>query len=294
MQNLKIRHLALRTIEDWFDKHDFLQVDMPVLIKNPNPEPQFNILQVSPNYSLSTSPELQMKRMLVGGFEKIVSIGHCFRGRELDKMHNPEFTMVEWYRVNSTLDTICSDIESMWKSFFGRFPALDEAGDLTRQDNIIKTGNFPYKRMGVSDILIEKLDINIKGIILAPELYTLGAAKGFFNENHKNETFEELFTRLWMLLENDLGKDEPLFVQDWPAPLASLAKLKDDDSTIAERVELIIDGVEITNGFNELLPATEYKHRFTASIKTRAKNNLEKWDADEKFIQAMEVGTLFL
>ncbi len=290
MQMLKYRHKALRIIENWFDNHDFLQVDMPVLIKNPNPEPQFNIFSVSDNSSLSTSPELQMKRMLAGGFDKIVSIGHCFRNNELDQLHNPEFTMIEWYRVNSTLDTICSDIETIWQSCFGKFPALDKNGILTRTNKKIDMSNFPYQRIAVHDLIKNKLDLDIKGIINAQELYAKGKTKGLFYEQNENESFEELFTRLWILIEDNLGKDQPLFVKDWPAPLASLAKLKENNPTIAERIELIVDGIEITNGFNELLSATEYKQRFSTSIKTRADNNLQEWDFDEKFLQAMRVG----
>ena len=110
MELIQTRHKIIHGIRNWFDQQNFIETETPLLVYAPSPEAQLFPVKTDKGY-LITSPEFQMKRLLVGGFDKIFQITRCFRDQEKSPQHNPEFTMLEWYRINEPLEKLMNDIE---------------------------------------------------------------------------------------------------------------------------------------------------------------------------------------
>jgi lysyl-tRNA synthetase class 2 len=266
---LKFRHRFMRAMESWFDAHGYTEIAMPVLVPAVNPEAHLALTRAESGW-LSPSPELQMKRMLVGGFERIVSIGPVFRAREISARHNPEFTMAEWYHVWVPLETILDELEDLIASVWKHSP-LNQGDGILRlaRGKTITMDAHPWPRIPILDIVRNTLGLDLRGVTEAAELYERGYRAGLFAMENAGERYEQLFTRLWERCENALDYAAPVFITDWPAPLASLARLDPENSSIAKRAELLIAGMELANGFEELTNAAEQRARFMRDLETR-------------------------
>jgi lysyl-tRNA synthetase class 2 len=272
MEYLKSRHRFMRIAESWFDAHGYTQLPMPALLPSVNPEAHIALTEASGGW-LSPSPELQMKRMLAGGFERIVSIGPVFRAREVSTIHNPEFTMAEWYHSWAPLETILDELEDLVTAIWrGSLPTPELQKDgLLRLANgrTIRMDARPWPRVPICDIIQKALGLDMHGVVDTAELYALGLEHGRFTKDHAGERFEQLFTRLWERCEHTLDYDTPVFITEWPAPLASLARLSPDNPAVTLRAELLIAGVELANGFEELTDPAEQRARFGRDMETR-------------------------
>ena len=278
---LKARHYILRSIRDWFDQQNFLEVQTPARVKAPNPEAHFNLIQCNQGY-LVTSPEFQMKRMLVGGFEKIYQISACYRGQEVGRWHNPEFTMLEWYRVGENWQRLCGDIQEMIKYLPRewispkKYKMLGDAWQLTTVNDLLKEfWQFEIRPADQAEDLLEKLDNN-------------GHGEWINRQRINEETFQVVFGRIWDKLEKQLGWERPCLVTDWPPQLASLAQLNPDG--FAERVECYVSGMEIANGFGELTAPDEQRQRFETELIHRSQVGKIDVALDHKFLDALVEG----
>jgi lysyl-tRNA synthetase class 2 len=286
MELLRQRHQLLRGIREWFDAQGFLEVETPVLVPAPSPEAQFQPFQAGSGF-LITSPEYQMKRLLVGGFEQIYQLVRCFRGQEVGKRHNPEFTMLEWYRAEASLQHLMSDIEGLVGHLRARFAEL--APELESMN-----WNRPWLRVRISELFREHLHLELEPpsgpLLEAPRLREAAEAQGYGEWIAGAQSYDDVFFRLWDRLEPRLGWEAPLFVHDWPLPLASLARPCPGHPGFADRVELYIRGVELGNGFGELTDAREQRRRFEADLQNRLETGREVVPLDEPFLQALEQG----
>ncbi len=191
--------------------------------------------------------------LLVEGFDRIYQIGHAYREGELGIWHNPEFTLLEWYRVGADY-----------------LDLMDETSELIA--GIVSLGKsafkLPPRRIALSEIFLERA--------------------GWDPAAQWDE--ERFFRDLVEKIEPSLESDSAVFLFDYPAPVAAMAKIKDDDQKRCERFELYLRGVEIANGYTELQDAAEQRQRFIAENEKRRKMNKPVYPIDEKFLGALRCG----
>ena len=283
---LKMRERIRKAAEAYFGEEGFTSIPSPVLVKNPNPEPQFDIVATESG-CLITSPELQLKRLLTGGFEKIYSLVPCFRGKETDRTHNPEFTMLEWYRTGCGLESMRRDLRALILRTAESCGALNDEGRL-RGTGVRMNGDWAVQT--VQELVLERLGLDLQGCAAAPLLYTRGEKLGLFTREHRDERFEQLFSRLWSRFESSLGRDRPLFITEWPLPLASLAAPSVTDPTVSLRMELVINGIEVANGFRELTDPGEQEKRMLRDSRLRQDLGLSTYSPDRVFLESIRAG----
>lgn len=259
LENLRsrfeIKARLLSILRAFFDSEGFLETVTPVRIKAPAPEEHIEAVK-SDGMFLRTSPELEMKRLLAAGYEKIYQIGPCFRSGEKGRLHREEFLMLEWYQAG--IDYI-------------------ELLEFTRRMLI-----FCAEKMSGSNI-----DFSDEWkIFTVDEAFREFAGVSVFDAL-KNDKFEEL---LVTKVEPSLPKDKPVVLKDYPVEQASLARLRKDDPGVAERWELYLDGIEIANAFGELVDAKEQKERFSASSEFRKKNGMTDYPKPLEFFEALDSG----
>ncbi len=286
MHRLRQRQLLLNQLRNWFDAQGFLEIESPILVPAPSPEVQFEPVSAGSDF-LITSPEFQLKRLLVGGFEQVFALVRCFRGQEVSPRHNPEFTLLEWYRAHASLQAITADLEALLTTLRQGLPepalAL-ESLDWTR----------PWPRKTVSEVFRDLLGMELEPpegpLLTASALRQAAQEAGHQTGLEGADTFEEVFFRLWDQLEPQLGQAAPVFVHDWPLPLASLARPCPDHPGFADRVELYIRGLELGNGFGELTDSQEQRRRFQQDLQNRVQAGRPEVPLDEAFLEALAQG----
>lgn len=244
-------------MRDWFHREGFIEVETPVRIPTPALELHIDA-EPSGNFFLRTSPELHMKRLLAAGYQRLYQIGPCFRKGERGALHNPEYTMLEWYRANADYLDIMADTESLITHVLSSAHCpLPTAHCLP-----------PWPRLTMEELFLKHAGWNPV-------------------EAYEAEQFEhDLVTKI----EPALPRDTPVFVMDYPAPAAALSRRKPDREAIAERFELYINGVEIANAFSELTDPVEQRQRFEAWARERQARGAVVYPLDEAFLAALELG----
>ena len=238
IEHLKQRAQLLAQARAFFAARDVIEVQIPALAKDSVTEPDVQSIEV-PGYGyLQTSPEYQMKRLLAAGMPSCYQLGPAFRHGEQGMLHNPEFTMLEWYRLG-----------------FDHNQLMYEVADLVD----VLLGPKPYQRLTYEDVV--------------------GKSKGR-RRDALDLAFAEACERLTP------GR---FFITDYPADQAALARINPDGQTAA-RFELVIDGIEIANGYWELLDADEHRQRFRTDHETRQQRGLPAMAVDEAFLAALEHG----
>lgn len=235
LQRLHTRAAFFRVLRSFFYQHDFLEVDTPV--RQPVLIPETNIQPpASEDWLLQTSPELCMKRLLALGAGRIFQICPCFRRGERGRLHSEEFLMLEWYRRAADYHQLMRDCEELIRTVSG---GLAEADCFAGID---LSGRWPQ-------ITVAEAFARFSPVPLERAL-----EEGSFDEVMVED------------IEPRLGLQQPYFLCDYPAEMASLARRSPADLQVAERFELYIRGVEVANGFSELADAQEQRQRFTQEI----------------------------
>ena len=257
---LKLRCRIIQAIRGFFFNGDYLEVETPVRIPAPAPEAQIDV-PPSGNCFLQASPELCMKQLLAAGYPKIFQICKCFRQKERGQKHLPEFTMLEWYTKGTDYKTLMTQSKALI-SF------------IADQLNI---GNY-FKYQG------QKIDISQSW----PRMTVAKAFEKYasisLNQALSKNRFDEI---LAFEVEPRLGSPKPLFLYDYPAACGSLARLKHDNPEIAERFELYIAGIELCNGFSELINPVEQKRRFQEEMALREKNGKNLYPLPRRFLSSL-------
>lgn len=286
-----VRARILRLIRQFFTERDFLEIEPPLLV--PFPALDANIHSVSVHLDvqgkhrtgfLHTSPEYAMKKLIAGGAERIVYLGKVFRDDELTLLHNPEFTMLEWYRTDADYDAIMKDTEELIRflvhNLFGsdRFVYQNRSIDCSEGFNRITLNELFRSRCGID------LSENLKN-----ESLTFAAIEKGITVTTEDD-WESIFFKLFLTwIEPHLGVDKPVFVTDYPEKMALMARRKNSDPHSVERAELYIHGMELANGYSELTDPEEQERRFLAELENRSAGfNLSSIDRD--FLDAMKSG----
>jgi lysyl-tRNA synthetase class 2 len=267
MKRLRERALVLARVRAFFDARGFVEVQTPVMVPSPGLDLHLSAFEVvgadarAPRW-LMTSPEYQMKRLLADGWQRVYQIAPCFRRGELGARHNPEFTMLEWYRASAGVDDVMRDTEQLVAAVTG--------GTVRVAGQTIDV-RPPLDRLSVCDAFGRYAGWS--------EDETLEAA------SHDEDRF---FRALVDQVEPALARrDRGVFLVDYPAPQASLARRKHADPRVAERFELYVAGVELCNGFGELVDPVEQRARLEHDQRTRSERGLPVYPLDEKFLEAL-------
>ncbi|MEW5801087.1 MAG: EF-P lysine aminoacylase EpmA [bacterium] len=255
------RHRLLRAIRDFFDEREYLEVTTPILVRCPGIDPYIDAIPAGENFYLATSPELHMKRLLGCGLKKIYQITHAFRAEETGRHHNCEFSILEWYETGIDYQTLMELTESFIQT-------IDQK--MCRYLDRDALFHSPFPRISVDDAFLQYADW----------------------QPSKEWNEERFFIDLIEIVEPALKNIPAFFLYDFPAPLASLARLKPEDPDLCERFELYLKGVEIANGFSELTCVKEQKERFERDRAKRAAMNKEPYPLDSQFLLTLEKGLL--
>ena len=289
MEFIQTRYKIIHGLRKWFDQQKFIETETPLLVSAPSPEVQLFPVKTDKGY-LITSPEYQMKRLLVGGFDKIFQITRCFRDQENSPQHNPEFTMLEWYRTYEPLEKLMTDIEQL----------VLHISDSIKSNLLSKKIPIPpWQRISVSSLFKKHFGIKLDGYETANELRRKAEQSGYEKLFHDlpdtskltdSLAYEQTFFRLWNYIQGRFTNPNPVFVFDWPMPLASLAKKNSINPEFAERVELYVNCMELANGFAELTDPIEHRRRFEQDLENRKSEGRESVPLDNKFLKSLEQG----
>jgi len=267
VKRLRERARVLRDVRRFFDARGFVEVETPVMVPSPGLDLHLDAFEIAGGERgrpmwLVTSPEYQMKRLLGDGWERIYQVARCFRRGELGERHSPEFTMIEWYRAAASVDEAVRDTEQLVATITGGSARLGE-----------------------------------RRVDLSPPLERVELCEAFrrFAGWSRQETLEaaaadedRFFRALVERVEPGLARlDRGVFVVDWPASQASLARRKPDDPELAERFELYVAGVELCNGFGELVDPVEQRERLERDRRERGARGLPVYPIDERFLEAL-------
>jgi elongation factor P--(R)-beta-lysine ligase len=268
---LELRAAVIATVRAFFAARGYLEVDTPVLVPSPGLDLHLDAFEVAGGAGyLVTSPEYQMKRLLGEGLERIVQIGHCFRRGERGERHNPEFTMVEWYRAGAGWRELVDETEALVRAVAeahrgGKLFAL--AGGAARDIDV----GGPFARLTVVEAFERFAGVGRDEV--------LRIAQG---------DEERYFRLLIERVEPGIAAlGAPVFLCDYPASQASLARKKPEDPDLCERFELYLGDVELCNGFGELTDPAEQRARFVEDRRRRAAQGLPVYPIDEQFLAAV-------
>lgn len=267
VHRLRVRARVHRAVRDFFDQRAFLEVETPAMVPSPGLDLHLDAYPVAgenPARWLITSPEYQMKRVLAGGVPRIYQVCRCFRRGELGAWHQPEFTMLEWYRAFAGSSEVMRDTEQLVAHVA---EAVGGSPFLTVGTPIDATP--PWERLTVAEAFQRYAGQDVDAIL--PD--------------------EERFFRILVeQVEPQLGRLRPVFLTGWPASMASLARLDPKNPAVADRFEAYIGGVELCNGFGELIDPVEQRARLRADQARREAEGKTVYPIDERFLGALEEG----
>lgn len=276
LDNLRQRARILQRIRAFFDVRGVLEVETPVLsvaaITDPHLE-SFATRYSGPGYReclplyLHTSPEFPMKRLLAAGSGPIYQLCRVFRQGEAGRRHNPEFTLLEWYRPGFEHHALMDEVAELVA------PLLRLAGEAER---------LSYREAFLRHVSLDPLSASLAQL---RECAATHGISGFDAESERDVWLDLLLTHC---IEPKLGREGLCFLYDYPASQAALARLNPDDPRVAERFELYYKGVELANGFHELADPAEQRARFEAELQARKESGMDTVPLDEYLLASLE------
>lgn len=269
LANLRRRAQIVAQIRAYFAQQQVLEVETPQLCPTTVTDPHLHSMQVPGHGYLQTSPEYAMKRLLAAGSGSIYQIARVFRADEMGRRHHPEFTMLEWYRVGFTPDQLIDDVAAVACLALGETRCVRH-----RYRDLFRT------RLG-----LDPLSCSVDQLRAVARRHVDLA----FDEADRDTWLELLMSQV---IEPTLGIDTLSFVVDYPPSQAALARLHLDDEgqVVASRFELYHRGVELANGYHELLDADEQRARFAADLREREALGLPAIPIDEPLLAALASG----
>jgi lysyl-tRNA synthetase class 2 len=275
---LKFRADILSKIRAFFAARDILEVDTPLLSKGAITDPNIISLEThihglgkdAEKYYLQTSPEFGMKRLLCAGSGSIYQICKAFRDDESGRRHNPEFTMVEWYRIGFDLNALMNEMDEFLATMIGAKKA---------------------ERMSYREVFLRYCDVDPFTADIA-DLQRCAKQQGLtelygLNDSERDPWLDLLLSHC---IEPNLGYEQPTFLYDFPASQAALAQIRLGAIPMAERFEVYINAMELANGFYELADSTEQRRRFEQDLEKRQHLGIKAVTIDENFLAALNHG----
>jgi lysyl-tRNA synthetase class 2 len=286
-ERFKMRSKIIKFIRNYLDEEDFLEVDTNILQSIPSGATAKKFMthmdSLNLDLNLRVAPELPLKRLVVGGFERVYEIGKNFRNEGLSTRHNPEFTMVEFYQAYTDYHGLMDKTESM----------LQGIAQMASGSDIVSYGDYEidfsnFTRMTVLEAIIKyQPKINIEDL---NQIETaIEVAKSFNIDINKNWGLG----RIQMEIFEEVAEEQliqPTFITEYPVEVSPLARVNDDNSHVTDRFELFIAGRELANGFSELNDPLDQHTRFLEQIKEKDLGDDEAMPYDADYIQALEYG----
>ena len=281
------RSKIISTIRRFLDAQGFMEVETPMLVSNAGGaaarpfETHFNALDE--DFKLRISLELYLKRLIVGGLERVYEIGRVFRNEGLDTRHNPEFTLMELYQAYTDYHGMMDLTENMF-----RYVAQEVLGTTTITYNGVEMDlGKPFARITMVDAVKQYSGVDFKEIKTLEEARAAADAHHVeYEERHKKGDILNLFFETFV--EHHLV--QPTFVMDHPIEISPLTKKKPDDPEYVERFEFFMNGWEMANAYSELNDPIDQRERFAAQEEQFAAGDEEANHTDEDFLNALEIG----
>ena len=281
------RSKILSAIRRYLDGEGFMEVETPMLVSNAGGaaarpfETHFNALDE--DFKLRISLELYLKRLIVGGMERVYEIGRVFRNEGLDTRHNPEFTLMELYQAYTDYHGMMDLTENLY-----RHVAQEVLGTTTIVYNGVEMDlGRPFERITMVDAVKKYAGIDFDEIQTTEEAKALAKAKGIeFEDRHKKGDILSLFFEEYV--EEHLV--QPTFVMDHPIEISPLTKKKPENPEYVERFEFFMNGWEMANAYSELNDPIDQRERFKAQEELLAQGDEEANTTDEDFLNALEIG----
>lgn len=277
LEALQQRAAMLHDIRAYFYAQNVLEVETPILCNAIGTDPYLDFFAIrmrGTQLYLQTSPEFSMKRLLAADVGSIYQITKAFRQGESGRYHNPEFTLLEWYRVGFDLFDLMDDVEQLL------IPLLKKSAFLLKAKRLKYVDVFE-KYTGLNPLKFSEQDYRA----VAERLGFHDAGKLCGSEHSLWLDF--LFSQC---VQKQLAKNQVCMVYHYPACLPSLARRNVENHLLVERVEIFIDGVEIANGYFELTDAIEQEERFEQEILQRMDNNSASVEKDHRLLAALKSG----
>ncbi len=296
------RTRIVSTIRRFLDDRGYLEVETPTLHKPEEAggaaarpfETHHNTLDL--NLKLRIATELHLKRLVVGGLDRVYEIGRIFRNEGIDRRHNPEFTTIEFYQAYATHQDLMQLTEELVYTL-----AREVAGGpvVTFQGQAIDF-TPPYPRISMLEVGARALGLSPEDALAGRGLAeALGAAAARENDSEGAWKLEQAASRspgeaialaFEVFGEPQLPKDRPAFVVDFPFEVSPLSRRRDGDARLVDRFELFAAGMELANAFSELNDPGDQRARFEAQVKAKAAGDQEAMPYDEDFVRALEHG----
>lgn len=284
LEALQHRAQLLEGIRQYFAKQGVLEVETPLLASATIPDPNipsFSLelkntqgnIRKNPLY-LNTSPEFAMKRLLAAGIGPIYQICKAFRQGERGSLHNPEFTLVEWYRPGYDHYRLMDEVATLVVTLARGYRQFEEGERIT------------YGKCFQEFIGVDPFEADVRRLKKAARDLEIGEISGL-TDTDRDGWLDLLMGRG---IQPHLGKNRLTFVYDYPASQAALAQLKPGNSNVAERFELFVDGIELANGFYELRDVEEQRIRFEEDLTQREALGLEPVAIDHYLLDALASG----
>ena len=252
---LKARAKAMSDVRSFFEKRGVMEVDVPALTRYASIDPYIDLIETRNGHFLHSSPEYALKRLLCEGSGDIFSMGHVFRKEEIGSLHNCEFSMIEWYRINSDQTTFLTEVIDLFSLFLGK---------------------VPYEMINFDDAF------NAYAQPIEPSVETT---------TWSDE--EKMFYQWATFIEPNLGKKKITIITNFPAQHAVLAKTHlVDGEKKAKRYEFYFEGIELANGFDELADPDEHLRRFNEANELRKVLGKKPYPIDQYFLEALSKGKL--
>ena len=281
------RSQILREIRRFLDDRGFMEVETPMLVPNAGGaaarpfETHYNALDE--DVKLRISLELYLKRLIVGGLERVYEIGRVFRNEGVDTRHNPEFTLMELYQAYTDYNGMMDLTEDMFRHLA---KVVCGSTTITYQGTEIDLGK-PFERLTMIDAIKKYSGVDFDTVKTAEEAKALAKAHNIaFEERHSRGDIINLFFETYC--EENLI--QPVFIMDHPVEISPLTKKKPTDPTKVERFELFIYGREMCNAYSELNDPIDQRARFAAQDALAAAGDAEANHTDEDFLNALEIG----
>ncbi|WP_352398117.1 lysine--tRNA ligase [[Clostridium] aminophilum] len=281
------RSKILREIRNFLDARDFMEVETPMLVENAGGAAarpfitHYNALDEDRKMRISL--ELYLKRLIVGGLERVFEIGRVFRNEGVDTKHNPEFTLMELYQAYTDYNGMMDLTEDMF-----RYLAEKVCGSsVISYKGVTIDLSKPFRRLTMNEAIKEQTGIDFDQVATDEEAKKIAAEKGIeFEERHKKGDIVNLFF-------DEFCEDkmiQPTFIMDHPIEISPLTKKKPSDPSKVERFEMYINGWEMCNAYSELNDPIDQRERFAAQDALSAAGDEEAQHTDEDFLNALEVG----
>lgn len=290
-----VREKVIDGIRDFFKSHSFHEVETPMMVKYPGTEPFLEVFETELKWAdgkrqqafMLTSPEFAMKKLLVAGFENIFQVCKSFRnGEGISSKHNPEFTILEWYRSNASYEDIMQDCQDLMLFLSQKVNGVSVLEYQGKKYDLSKD----WIKMSVAEAFEKWVGVNTDGLLDRDKLVEKASEEGY--QVDEKTTWEEVYNQLFLnLIEPQLVYyDVPVIIYDYPASQAAYSKKKKIDPRFAERFEFYLGGYELGNAFSEENDPKVQEEKFREDLQLRKDLGKTDYGMDEDYLDALKEG----